>query len=105
MSIDSLQQLDMLYLPDGSAILAEVANNDDSWSQRSPQERETLTRLVHDYEVGEDWQEGDSWADVSFTKEEIIDFSRHILVEGDNGLPEWYSTPSAPFSTPDSSAR
>ena len=97
--MDSLQQHDTLYLPDGSPILAEVASNAGAWRQRSPQERGALTRLLHDYAVGEDWAEGDTWSDVSFSHEEIRLFSQHILVAGDNGLPEWLSPNS--FKLPD----
>jgi len=47
--------------------------------------------MLHDADVGEDWWEEDTWSDVSFTREEIQSFSGHILVPGDDGLPEWYT--------------
>jgi hypothetical protein len=93
MLINSLQQYEVQFLPDDSFILAEVSSQFETWQQRSPQQRATLTQMLHDAEVGEDWWEEDTWSDVSFTREEIQSFSGHILVAGDDGLPEWYTNP------------
>ncbi len=97
--MQTLSQHAMVYLEDGTPMLEEVLMGGATWSGRTSEEKEALTRLLHDYDVGEDWDQEDSWADVSFTAEEIRSFSAHVLVPGDNGLPEWY----APVSLSDSS--
>src|SRR5689334_15246717 len=94
--MNDLREHHIVYLDDATPLLQEVISDLPAWQGRSQEEREKLIHLVHDYAVGEDWAEGDTWADVSFTKDEIHSFSQHILVEGDNGLPEWYSVPSDP---------
>ena len=88
--MQTLSQHAIVYLEDATPLLEETLTDYPTWSARSPQQKAELTRLVHDYAVGEGWEEEDSWADVSFTAEEIKAFSMHVLVAGDNGLPEWY---------------
>ena len=88
--MENLNNHNVLFLPDSTPVLAEVIYDYDKWQARSPEERDRLTTLLHDYHVGEDWQKEDSMEDISFTDEEIRAFSSHILVDGDNGLPEWY---------------
>lgn len=90
----------ILYLEDATPVLEEVITAYATWTGRSLEEKEALTRWVHDYAVGEDWTEEDSWADVSFTPEEIQAFSSHIWVPGDDGLPEWYPRDNDPRGGP-----
>ena len=92
--MNDLRNHDLVYLNDDTPVLQEVISDFPTWQGRSPEERNQLTHLLHDYAVGEDWAEGDSWSDVSFSKEEIQRFSAHIRVACDNGLPEWYPASS-----------
>jgi hypothetical protein len=88
--METLKNHHVIFLPDASPMLAEVVYDYDKWQRRSPQERDWLTGLLHNYQVGEDWQREDSMRDVCFTPEEIKSFSSHLLVVGDRGLPLWY---------------
>ena len=92
--MEDLRDHNVVFLPDSTPILFEVVYDYDKWQSRSPQERDHLTRLLHDYQVGEDWEKEDSMQDISFSDKEIKSFSSHILVDGDDGLPQWYKPAS-----------
>lgn len=88
--MNTLKDHDILYLEDDSPILGEVVNDYETWAKRSPEEKDQLTKMLHDLSVGDDWDEVDTWADVNFSEEEVMAFSAHIHVAGDTGEPEWY---------------
>ncbi|MDJ1470270.1 hypothetical protein [Xanthocytophaga flava] len=90
--VSDLREIDILYLEDATPIVEQVITDFPSWQSMPVHERECIIRLTHDHEIGEDWENTDTWQDVNFTKEEINAISKHILVEGDNGQPEWHST-------------
>lgn len=81
---------EFLYLEEGTPVLREPLTDFAAWQQRTAEEKDELNLTMHNAVVGEDWNEEDTWGDVSFSPQEIQQFSAHILVEGDNCLPEWY---------------
>ena len=82
----------IIWLENDTLIPEEVLTDETSWEKRSSQEKEQIIGELHDQALGEDWDKADTWADVTFSDEEIKAFSSHILVQGDNGEPEWYTS-------------
>lgn len=101
--MEHLQQHGVVYLDNATLLLEEFASNYAAWQSRPLQHREELVRALHDADVGEDWDGEDPWSDVSFSPEEIIAFSAHILVDGDDGQPEWSHSPGAVDQQPGNS--